>query len=94
MTAAPDYEHLLHATQHGRMLITCNWRDFQLLHGAWKHWSGAWGVGHQHASILVISQQISSQQASAMIDQHLQSGTILPNELHRYHPNVGWRQYS
>ncbi|MCA1724776.1 MAG: hypothetical protein LC748_11115, partial [Thermomicrobia bacterium] len=54
MTAAPDYDPLLQATQHGCILITCNWRDFQLLHGAWKHWSHTWGVRHQHLPILVI----------------------------------------
>ena len=94
MTASPDSNHLLYATQHGCVLITCNWRDFQLLHGAWKDWTRAWGVRHQHAPILVISQQILPQQASNMIDQQIQSGTALPNELHRYHPKVGWRQYS
>lgn len=94
MTASPDYDHLLHATRHGRVLITCNWRDFQLLHGAWKRWTQTWGVQRQHASILVISQQILPQQASATINQQIQSGATLPNELHRYHPKVGWRQYS
>jgi len=94
MTKASDYAHLLHATQNQRILITCNWRDFQLLHGAWTHWTGAWGVTLQHTPILVVSQQVSAQRSAVLIDQFIQGGTPLPGMLYRYHPKTQWQSYS
>jgi hypothetical protein len=38
-----DDEHLLVASQHGRIFLTHNERDFILLHDAWQRWSAAWG---------------------------------------------------
>jgi hypothetical protein len=51
-----DDEHLLVASQHGRIFLTHNERDFILLHDAWQHWSAVWGVATHHAGILIVPQ--------------------------------------
>ena len=51
-----DDEHLLVASQHGRIFLTHNERDFILLHDAWQRWSAAWGVAVHHAGILIVPQ--------------------------------------
>ena len=38
---ATDDEHLLTAQQQNWILITHNWKDFRLLHDAWRRWFGA-----------------------------------------------------
>jgi hypothetical protein len=93
MTTAPDYEHLLVAAQSARVLITRNWRDYYLLHGAWVRWFAVEGTGRPHAGILVLSHHASVIQASHALDAFLSSGNPFANELHYYHPQRLWRQY-
>jgi hypothetical protein len=93
MTTAPDHEHLLAAAQEARVLITRNWRDYYLLHGAWIHWSGVMGAERTHAGILVLSHYASVRQASRALDAFLSSGNLSANELLYYHPQRLWRRY-
>jgi hypothetical protein len=93
MTTAPDYEHLLVAAQSARVLITRNWRDYYLLHGAWVRWFTVEGTRRPHAGILVLSHHASVIQASHALDAFLSSGNPFANELHYYHPQRLWRQY-
>jgi predicted nuclease of predicted toxin-antitoxin system len=58
----PDWLHLLTAADHGWILVTHNWRDFRLLHGAWIEWRRAWRVQNSHAGILVLFQAQDQQQ--------------------------------
>ncbi len=51
-----DDEQLLVASQHGRIFVTHNERDFILLHDAWQRWSAAWGVAAHHPGILIVPQ--------------------------------------
>lgn len=93
MTAALDYEHLLAAAQNARVLITRNWRDYYLLHGAWVRWMTILGAGQAHAGILVLSHRASVRQASRTLDAFLSNGNPSANELHYYHPQRLWRRY-
>ncbi|MDQ2784421.1 MAG: hypothetical protein M3Y58_05410 [Chloroflexota bacterium] len=93
MTTASDHEHLLAAAQDARVLITRNWRDYYLLHGAWVGWSVALDMGRSHAGILVLSHHASVLQASLALDAFLSNGNLSANELHYYHPRHLWRKY-
>jgi hypothetical protein len=55
MQYAEDAEHLLHAAQNGRILVTRD-RDFLGLHTAWLLWPIAWQMSPspQHAGIMLI----------------------------------------
>jgi hypothetical protein len=52
-----DNEHLLVASQDGRIFLTHNEQDFILLHDAWRRWSAAWGVAAHQAGILIVPQE-------------------------------------
>ena len=52
MRGASDDEHLKFASAKNMVLASCNWRDFQTLHGAWLE------RGQNHAGILLVSQWI------------------------------------
>ncbi len=93
MTAALDHEHLLATTQNRCVLITRNWRDYYLLHGAWVQWMAVMGIGQSHAGILVLSHHVSVQHACRTLDAFLDDGHPLANELHYYHPQRFWTQY-
>lgn len=53
---ARDPAQLRFAAQHGRVLVTCNRRDFHALHEGWLDWSRAWSVGRDHAGVLAMDQ--------------------------------------
>lgn len=61
LRGASDALHLLTAAQEQRVLVTCNRRDFRLLHDAWHYWTAAWGVATQHAGIIVVDQTVPRQ---------------------------------
>lgn len=51
-----DSALLLDAARLGRIFITLNGRDFQILHEAWRAWSTAWNGADaaRHAGILIM----------------------------------------
>src|SRR2546430_1442128 len=49
-----DYDQLLYAASVGRVLYTCNVRDFPRLHASWV------GGGSHHAGIIVLAEQATS----------------------------------
>lgn len=51
MSGRPDAEHLIFATEAGRVLVTGNIGDFNRLHRRWMD------EGRHHAGILLIKQQ-------------------------------------
>ncbi len=89
---ARDDEHLLVAAERGRMLLTYNRDDFELLHDAWRRWSRAWQVTAAHAGILIAPHppHRSVAEAAREIDSLLASGYPLANELYRWRPVGGW----
>jgi predicted nuclease of predicted toxin-antitoxin system len=90
---APDYEHVLTAALANRILLTRNWGDFKLLHGAWLHWTQAWQVTVVHAGILVVEHQPPSrlaQEVDALIHLLYGHGQTLANRLYRWRVATGW----
>lgn len=87
-----DDQQLLTAAQNGWILLACNWKDFILLHDAWRHWPRAWHVTPvpEHAGILIVPQPWPAISAAAEIDRFLQSSPPLTNALYRYTPTRGW----
>lgn len=94
----PDYQQLLTAVQHAWILVTHNWKDFRLLHGAWMLWSQAWAVQAHHTGVLVLAQaQNASQRAEYALRLHeFVEGHPPPphNRLYRYRPARGWDDWS
>ena len=94
----PDYLQLLRAAREDWILVTHNWKDFRLLHGAWIAWRQAWGAQASHAGVLVLTQARDALQRAAY-GQHLheliesQPGP-LRNQLYRYRLDAGWVQSS
>ncbi len=92
---AEDSVQLLTAAEQGRPFITHNWRDFKLLHYAWRDWSAAWSVVRSHPGILVIPQRPhwSDTRAADEVTRFLGLGQPLENTLYRWQPASDWRQY-
>jgi hypothetical protein len=91
---AGDDEHLLAAAQHSWILVTHDWKDFSLLHDAWRRWAQAWRATPvpQHAGILVIPQPWPAPDAAQEIDRFIQSNPPLANVLYRHHRTRGWER--
>lgn len=54
---ATDDQQLLLATDLGRILITHDKKDYQLLSRLWRHLSARWGVSPEpHANVLILPQ--------------------------------------
>jgi hypothetical protein len=51
-----DPWQLAFAAREQRIFVTCNYKDFYMLHEAWTSWSTEWGIEERvrHAGILVI----------------------------------------
>jgi hypothetical protein len=101
---ASDDEHFLIAQLQGWILITHNWRDFKLLHDAWRRWVGAhWprtGIASPvHGGIVVIPQP--DVQRRHWLPEHaahevallLASRVTLTDALYRWRPSVGWEKH-
>ena len=88
-----DAQQLLTAVQHGWTFITCNGRDFLLLHRAWVLWPRALGLTPipEHLGILVIPQQPGRVPAIAReIDALVKANRPLRNTLYTWSPTAGW----
>jgi len=85
MQAAEDADHLLHAAQHSRVVITKD-KDYLVLQVAWLKWPPAWNVPTtpNHAGILVIYDHWPSAVAAQEVHTALSSGWPLTNWLHHF----------
>jgi hypothetical protein len=98
---AHDHRHLLEAAQRGWTLVTYNWKDYRLLHDAWRDWPRAWGLSPvpQHAGVLVIpaagaatgrwTASVAAEQLAAFAEEH----PSLTNTLYRWFPGSGWVRF-
>lgn len=95
LAAAADAAHIMVAARAGRVLITHNRKDFEVLQDAWRLWPVEWHVAPLpvHAGILVIPQRWSPQQAAAELAAIIQSGPTLANELYTHTVLRGWVRY-
>jgi len=87
---ATDEFVLLHAAEHGWILVTHNRKDFELLHLAWTRWTNAWGTSEQHAGILLLPQEWPLTRAVRELS-HAATNLTLPNSLYRYVSNATWQ---
>jgi hypothetical protein len=91
-----DSWQLAFAAHERRTLVTCNIRDFVMLHEAWTSWSQEWRVDTQfpHAGILLIPQRpsIPSSLIVTTIDELLRNEETIANRLFRWRPTTGWQE--
>lgn len=87
---ANDAEQLHTAAHAGRVLVTHNRVDFELLHQAWC----LWPAPLPHFGILLLPQQRwSVGVAAAALDRFMQTGMSLINALYIWTPSRGWISY-
>ena len=81
MERATDDEQLLVAANLNRILVTCDRKDFILLHDAWHRWSAAWNVVAHHAGILVIPDLWTRERATVELHAYVETRSFI-DELH------------
>ena len=86
-----DDEQLLYAARTGRVLLTHDVEDYQLLHDAWRRWAVEWGVERHHAGILILPQEWPHERKASEIDRFLRTGPDLVNQLYRWQPITDWQ---
>jgi hypothetical protein len=89
-----DDEQLLYAARSGRVLLTHDIEDYQLLHDAWRRWSVDWGVERQHVGILILPQEWAHERKAGEIDRFLRTSPDLANQLYRWQTSTGWQARS
>lgn len=91
---AGDDEVLLSAAQQGRILVSHNYKDFRLLHNAWRRWSTAWGVARAHTGILIVAQlpPVWHERIADELNDFIGKGQPLANELWHWRPASGWQR--
>ncbi len=89
MHSAEDDEYVLVSSDRAWTIVTHNKKDFNLLHGAWRRWSTAWGIQHAHAGILVLGEAAPTILANAIIDL-LAGDPPLRNHLYQWRPGRAW----
>ena len=91
-TTHNDAQHLLAATEtFAAVLVTHNFKDFLLLHRAWRLWTAQWQLSYEHAGILVLPHGPEPTSLQRLLG-FLQLGWPTRNMLYRYHPQSGWVQ--
>jgi hypothetical protein len=91
-----DPWQLAFAARERRIFVTCNFKDFSMLHEAWTSWSTEWGIETRvpHAGILVIpngSEIALNQMVDVVADLFEQEG-MLDNRFFRWRGSTGWRE--
>ena len=88
---AGDHEQLLLAARRQWVLVTHNWDDFRLLHGAWHLWARDWAVSPVHSGILVTQHgpvQEIVETVAGFLAAH--SADQIANTLWRHRRSTGW----
>ena len=92
-----DAFQLLRAAELGRVVVTHNVAEFDLLHEAWLAWSDAWQAQRQsnHAGILVMhpSKSITPVDLGYAILVILRSVDVTTNRLFSWDRQSGWQEY-
>ena len=85
MHKATDAEHLLHAAQHRRIVVSCD-DDFLVLQEAWLHWPAVWQLDPlpTHAGVLVVPGSWPIPQVASEVNAFLRWGYPLTNVLYQY----------
>jgi hypothetical protein len=89
-----DPWQLAFSAREHRILVTCNFKHFEMLHEAWTSWSAEWRVESQfrHPGILVIpnGSEISIDLMVAIVAEILERESDLDNRLFRWRRSTGW----
>ena len=90
-----DSEQLAYSGRQRRVMVTCNRRDFEALHEAWRVCAREWNVSARplHHGILVVPNErnIDIQSIAAAIDEKLRSGESVADQILRWRPSMGWQ---
>lgn len=90
-----DPQQLAYASAHGRMLVTCNRKDFIMLHEAWTLCPHGLGGRQQgvHAGIAIVpnSSRISDTELASIIDQLAREVEAAADRLYDWRRDQGWQ---
>ena len=82
----PDPDHLQAAAKDGRILVTFNWRDFQLLHQFWTALN-TWGnLAQPHAGILTSLGEIDDIRWANLVHAFVTQRPVLNNRMWEWRP--------
>jgi hypothetical protein len=87
-----DGAQLLVAARAGWIVVTCNQRDFLLLHDAWLRWSHDWGVKPEHSGILLVRNHWSAAQVTERVHDFFATPRPISNHLYRWINEQAWVQ--
>jgi hypothetical protein len=73
--------------------VTCNRKDYVLLHDAWQHWSRRWGVLAEHPGILLVDNAWPAALIAERVHAFFAVPRPLTNRLYRWVGGRGWEQY-
>ena len=90
---AKDDVQLLIAADAGWILVTCNRKDYVLLHDAWHHWSRRWSVAAEHAGILIVGNTWPAELIGARVHAFLAPPRQITNRLYRWIDPRGWVEH-
>lgn len=93
MQDAKDHEHLWFATQHGRVLVTCD-TGFEKWSQMWVYLARVWTVDIHHPGILIVpaSARLASTQTAVAVDALLNQSTSLSDQCFRLDDSAMWHQ--
>jgi hypothetical protein len=91
-----DPWQLAYAARERRILITCNYKHFEMLHEAWTSWSAEWEIAARvpHSGILVIpnGREISIDKMVEIVREILAQESDLNNRYFRWRHSTGWQE--
>lgn len=89
LDSASDPAVLHAAVRQARVVITCNNKDFRMLHDAWLRWQ----VSPQHFGIIVIRQDWTVADAAERINAFVRAHSRLQNQWWEWKPSAGWVRF-
>ena len=92
LRAEHDGRQLWEATHRRAILVSHNAMDFRLLHRSWRCWATAWQVHQQHGGILILPHGDEGDSVERL-EEFLQVGWPIVNQVYRYDSQRGWEPY-
>ena len=90
---AKDDVQLLLAADAGWVFVTCNRKDYVMLHDAWQHWSRRWGIQPEHARILLVENTWPSTLIAERVDAFFAAARPIRNRLYRWVAGRDWVEH-
>jgi predicted nuclease of predicted toxin-antitoxin system len=86
---AHDDEQLFFAAENGLILVSHD-GDFYVLHRGIRRWLHSRGETAIHSGILIIPDNLSTEQKARLLDIFAASGLVAANELYEWFPDRDW----